>query len=92
MNILAFSDVRRLSSPDLMKLAPIMVTVDGVECYVISKAEDVAVIGDLHPRVRNTIRNLIARARIGMPKDSKLYIAPPRDRSVPSVGIAPQEA
>jgi len=72
MNKIALSKLRTFKVGNIKRLLPAVVTVDTEDVFVISNAEDVIVVSDLHPRVRNQLRAQEKKARAGMPKEVKI--------------------
>jgi len=66
--------LRRMSVEEILGMMPVTVLSDGEPMGVLSKSEDVIVIGDLHIRVRNQFRAREAVVRRGMPKPEKVEI------------------
>ena len=71
MNTMTFSRLKQLGVK-VKNYLPATVTVDGAPVFVISNEKDVIVIKDMHIRVRNQLRALYKKARVGMPKDTKI--------------------
>jgi len=69
MNILPISMIRQKKVDEVLALLPIKITSDGEIVAVMAKPDDIIVVQDLHPRVRNMLKALEAKARMGMRKD-----------------------
>ena len=61
-----------MNKQEIIEAMPCTILSDGEPIAVLSKAEDVIVISDLHIRVRNQLRAREAVVRRGMPKPIKL--------------------
>ncbi|MHA2063430.1 MAG: hypothetical protein ACXABY_03515 [Candidatus Thorarchaeota archaeon] len=72
MNTIPLSEMRKLSGEDLEKALPLMVTVNGIERFVLEVKENVIALGDLHPAIRRNLRAQETKARIGMPPSEAL--------------------
>lgn len=80
MDTVSIADFRR-APMDAIKIKPIEITADGKHaCYIVGQ-EDVVVVSDLHPRVRNMIRAMEKKARAGM-VTKKLTVADLKTNSV----------
>ena len=75
MKVLPISELRRLSGTEMKDAAPIIVTIEGKEELILAGINDVIVINDLHPRLRNRFKAMEKRARIGMPAPIKVIAA-----------------
>ena len=69
MKVISWSGMVKAGAPKVKALCPIMVTVDGEPAFIVCQEEDVILISDLHIRVRNMLRAMEKRARVGMPAD-----------------------
>ena len=68
MNILPKSELCKLPKNQWLELAPIKILWDGEEIGYFCQLDDVLVIGDLHPAVRNQLR---ARAKLARSAQGK---------------------
>ena len=66
MNQITWSKLTTVGARKIAEKLPMEVTLDGEPMFIISKAEDVIVVSDLHIRVRNMLKAMEKRARIGM--------------------------
>ena len=71
MYTMTFSRLKQLGEK-VKSYLPATVTIDGVPLFIISAESDVVVISDLHIRVRNMLKAIENRARIGMSKVIKI--------------------
>ena len=67
MRDISISEMRKLSVEDIKTQMPLRVTSDHIPIAYLVSLEDVVIVSDLHPRVRNTIQMQVRRARGGMP-------------------------
>jgi hypothetical protein len=74
MKTITLGDIRHLKAEELEAVTPATVSVNGKESLLLARLTDAVVLVDLHPRVQNRIKNLIARARMGMPKPEKVKL------------------
>lgn len=72
MNTVNVSVFRSLTVEKMRGLMPFTLLADGEPIAVVSKAEDVIVISDMHPRVRIQFKAKEAMIRRGMPKPEKV--------------------
>ena len=72
MNIIPLSEIKRLSVVEIEKLIPIIISTDGNARWVLCETEDIIVVGDLHPAMRNILRAKEKLARMGMPQPVKI--------------------
>lgn len=75
MNQISWSGAYKLGAKGLKDKLPVEITVDGEPMFVVCNKDDVIVTSDLHIRVRNMLRAMEKRARIGMPKP--IVLEPP---------------
>jgi len=68
------SEFKNTSAENIKKLMPIGLTVNGEIFAVVSPSDGVIVVSDLHPRVRNMLRQQELRARAGMPKPERIRL------------------
>jgi len=73
MNEISLSEFKRLGVNQIESIMPTRISVDGTSKYIIAREEDVISVGDLNINVRKQLRAREKRARIGMPKDTKLF-------------------
>ena len=73
MNIIAISELRKLSKVQMEELLPLMVTSDGEPFVKIDKHDLTITMSDLHPRVQMQFRNREAIVRAGMPKPQVIH-------------------
>jgi len=73
MNVISWSELRKLSFAEAEKLLPITLTVEGIPTLAIDKIEDVLVLSDMHPAMQIKLKVLSARARMGMPPPKKVF-------------------
>ena len=67
MNIITWSKLKTTPRAEIEAMMPLTVTFDGEPVGIFSKAGDVIVIGDMHPRVQMQLRAREQLARKGMP-------------------------
>ena len=72
MNTINVSVFRSLTVEKMREAMPFTLLADGEPIAVVSKAEDVIVISDMHPRVRIQFKAKEAVIRRGMPKPEKV--------------------
>ncbi len=76
MNQINFHDFGKIyrNKPiaEVLAVLPLEVLSNGEVAFILSKAEDVITLSDLHPRVRHQIKGQEQKARAGMPKVVKL--------------------
>ena len=68
------SEFKNTTAENIKKLMPIGLTVNGEIFAVVSPSDGVIVVSDLHPRVRNMLRQQELRARSGMPKPERIRL------------------
>lgn len=68
MKRISISEERKLGVEEIKKLMPLAITSDNEPFAYLVRLEDVIVVADLHPRVRNMLQMQERRARGGMPK------------------------
>lgn len=73
MNILSWSEIRKLSAAEMQTLLPITITIEGVPLLALDNAADVLTLSDLHPGMQSKLRGLSALGRAGMPPPQKVY-------------------
>lgn len=73
MNTVTQSEFSRMTMDEKREIVPAILTADGEDFAMIVQPQDVVVISDLHPRVRNMIKNMELKARAGMPKPIKVF-------------------
>ena len=66
MERVAISDWRTWKVAQINENLPLMITIEGVDAFLIDRPENIIVVSDLHPRVRNNLKALEYRARAGM--------------------------
>lgn len=73
MDIMSLSEFRKLRIETLDASVPLHISVEGTPRYIFCRKEDVIPVADLHIRVRNKLRALEKRARMGMPEDKQIF-------------------
>jgi len=68
MKKVSISEARKLSVEDIKAQMPLAITSDNEPFAYLVDLEDVIVVSDLHPRVRNMLQMQERKARGGMPK------------------------
>lgn len=72
MKILTIAEVGKImhysGADKLMSVLPLTVIVRDKPAFVIDKVGEVICLSDMHPRMKNMIRAMENRARMGMPK------------------------
>jgi len=68
MNSVSKSDFARLTAQEIKSILPTVFKVEGEAVAIVCQPEDVIFIGDMHPRVKNQLKALEAKARLGMMK------------------------
>ncbi len=74
MNTLPWSDCKRLNVDELKQIMPLMVTADGVPLFLADNPDQVIGMSDLHPRVRNMLRGIEGKARVGQPGITRVVL------------------
>ena len=69
MNKISRAEFDKLSGEEAKKVMPVVLTLNGQPMAICLEPKDAIFLGDLHPRVRNMLKAMEARARVGMPKD-----------------------
>ena len=67
MNVISWTELRKLPGEDRDKLLPFTVTIDGEPMYILEAIGNVIPLTDLHPAVRKQLRAQEGKARLGMP-------------------------
>ena len=75
MQQMAISEFRSAGWIRIKSLLPVEILVDGKVEAILSRDEDVIVISDLHPRMRNMLKAMEKKARFGMPRPEKVDTA-----------------
>lgn len=66
MERVAISDWRTWKVDKINENIPMMITIEGVDTFLLDRPENIIVVSDLHPRVRNRLKALEYKARAGM--------------------------
>ena len=72
MNTITWSNFKPKTRAELEELMPVAVSFDGDIVGIFSKADDVIVVGDMHPRVQIQLRAKEQLVRRGMPNPEKI--------------------
>ena len=73
MKKIPWGQFTQLKGDDAKKAMPLLITFNAEDWGIFVDPEDVIVVADLHPRVRNMLRMQEKRARIGMPPPIKVW-------------------
>lgn len=68
MNQMNWSTLRRMNAAEIKQNIPAEILFEGEVLCVLASIEDMIVVSDLHPRVRNSLKALERKARGGMAK------------------------
>ncbi len=74
MNTITGAQFRRLSQEGMMSSLPLIITHNDNPTAVVARPEDVVILSDLHPRMRNMIKAMEKRARMGMPPPERVIL------------------
>lgn len=68
MNIMSFRELKRITVDRLSSIIPVILTVNGVEMFLVEHKDQVIAIGDMHPIAKGQLRARENLIRMGMPK------------------------
>ena len=72
MNRISWGNLKKSSIEALADYLPLLVTFEGQDAFVLGSKDEVIILSDLHPRVRNMLLAQERKARVGMPANEDI--------------------